>query len=309
MPRRIWIVAGVALALVLLLRTAVWLDEGGPSRTRRTRAPVPEVIAGRDLAADAPQRADADFDMGTLVCSWDGQGEAGSVTAFSAGEVRTASGDRDIRLQLEPGEWTVTWTPPDGSTVQLGTVEVEAGRVQSCRLARSFHVRGHVVNLDGKPLAGVLVRGCGARVTTDDGGAFEMRAQNGACSVQATWQDGLLSRRSSPTQIGAFGDEDVEIELDDRPIAGIGIAFDPSMEGSRVQRVHEGTPAEEAGLREGDLIVAIDGQKVGGIEEDEFIRLATGEEGTVVDLTVEREGGREHVRVRRERLERVDTGL
>jgi hypothetical protein len=309
MRRRIWITLGVALGLAVLLRGAAWIESGGGDRTRRLRAPKPKVVAGRDLVSEAPERADEDYDMGTLVCTWDGPGEAGTITAFAEGEAESASGARDIRLKLDPGSWTVTWTPPDGTNVQLGTVEVVAGEVQACKLTRGFRARGHVVDLDGNPLPHVLVRGCGARVETDDDGGFAIDATNGACKLQATWQDGLLSRRSAAVQVGAFGADDVEIELDDRPVAGLGIAFEPSMEGSQVERVHPDTPAAEAGLTEGDLIVAIDGKAVGGIDEDEFIAMATGAEGTLVDLTVERDGERRSVRVRRERLAREDTGF
>ncbi len=43
------------------------------------------------------------------------------------------------------------------------------------------------------------------------------------------------------------------------PLVGTGLAYDPRPEGLRVVRVFSDTSAEAAGLREGDLIVAIDG--------------------------------------------------
>ena len=41
--------------------------------------------------------------------------------------------------------------------------------------------------------------------------------------------------------------------------------------GVRVMRVIEGSPAETAGIRSGDLIVSIDGEAVGGV--DDLLRL------------------------------------
>ena len=71
--------------------------------------------------------------------------------------------------------------------------------------------------------------------------------------------------------------------------AGIGIVRTPEPP-LTILRVLPGTPAEEAGLRPGDQIVAIDGvtpEQVGG---QAFRRLLTGEAGTPVTLTVNRPG-------------------
>jgi len=49
----------------------------------------------------------------------------------------------------------------------------------------------------------------------------------------------------------------------DRPVLGIGIAPDRERAGVTVQSVSPGGPADEAGLRAGDLIVALDGEQLG----------------------------------------------
>ena len=46
------------------------------------------------------------------------------------------------------------------------------------------------------------------------------------------------------------------------PLVGTGLTYDPRPEGLRVVRVSANTSVEAAGLREGDLIVAIDGVPV-----------------------------------------------
>lgn len=50
------------------------------------------------------------------------------------------------------------------------------------------------------------------------------------------------------------------------------------------------TPAEEAGLRQGDLVIQVDGENAQGLELDEVVAKVRGEEGTVVHLTMYREG-------------------
>ena len=51
-----------------------------------------------------------------------------------------------------------------------------------------------------------------------------------------------------------------------------------------------GSPAEEAGLEPGDLIIAIDGEDMTGIDGDLVIKRVLGPAGTTVEITVRREG-------------------
>jgi carboxyl-terminal processing protease len=50
------------------------------------------------------------------------------------------------------------------------------------------------------------------------------------------------------------------------------------------------SPAEKAGLKPGDMVIAIDGEDMTGIDGDLVIRKVLGEAGTTVELTVLREG-------------------
>lgn len=54
--------------------------------------------------------------------------------------------------------------------------------------------------------------------------------------------------------------------------------------------VYEGTPAERAGLKEGDIIVSADGLEATTMDLDEFVDHVRGEEGTTVQLVIRREG-------------------
>ncbi len=59
---------------------------------------------------------------------------------------------------------------------------------------------------------------------------------------------------------------------------------------ARINGVIANTPAEEAGLRENDIIYMVDGESVQGLELSEVVSRVKGEEGTTVHLTIYREG-------------------
>ncbi|TMQ65276.1 MAG: S41 family peptidase [Candidatus Eisenbacteria bacterium] len=73
--------------------------------------------------------------------------------------------------------------------------------------------------------------------------------------------------------------------------SGIGIQFDIQDGAIRVISPLEGTPSYRLGIRAGDRIVEIDGQPVSKtITNDDVFRLLRGPSGTVVAVTIEREG-------------------
>ena len=68
---------------------------------------------------------------------------------------------------------------------------------------------------------------------------------------------------------------------------GIGVRIDESDDGMpRVVSVFKGSPAEAAGLKAEDVIVAVDGQKTAGKAIDEVAGWVRGEAGTKVELTI-----------------------
>lgn len=75
---------------------------------------------------------------------------------------------------------------------------------------------------------------------------------------------------------------------------GIGILIQRNSRGRmEVLRVYENSPADSAGLKPGDLIVAVDGYEIKGEDDrtyDEAVNRIRGEDGTKVLLTINRSG-------------------
>lgn len=73
---------------------------------------------------------------------------------------------------------------------------------------------------------------------------------------------------------------------------GIGayVSLDTTTGFAKISGVIANTPAEEAGLRENDIIYLVDGETTQGYELTEVTSMIKGEEGTTVHLTIYREG-------------------
>lgn len=59
----------------------------------------------------------------------------------------------------------------------------------------------------------------------------------------------------------------------------------------RIDRVMAGLPADTAGVRDGDLVLAVDGEKTVGLLLPQVVRRIKGPQGSTVTLTIERAGG------------------
>ena len=76
----------------------------------------------------------------------------------------------------------------------------------------------------------------------------------------------------------------------------LGITGEAGDDGQVVVEIQAGTPADEAGLQEGDLITALDGQAIGG--DTSFLDLLLERApGDTVTLTVERDGAEQEIEV------------
>jgi carboxyl-terminal processing protease len=79
---------------------------------------------------------------------------------------------------------------------------------------------------------------------------------------------------------------------------GVGARLGEDLLGARVVVVFKGTPADRSGLKRGDIVVAVDDTSVGGMSTLEIVSYVRGEEGTIVELQVLREGEDDPIPIR-----------
>lgn len=94
--------------------------------------------------------------------------------------------------------------------------------------------------------------------------------------------------------------EDFEIETSETlegEFSGVGLVIAIRDEKLTVVSPIEGSPADRAGVKAGDIILAIDGESTQGMSLDEAVRRMRGEQGTKVTLTLRREGVPEDITV------------
>jgi carboxyl-terminal processing protease len=72
--------------------------------------------------------------------------------------------------------------------------------------------------------------------------------------------------------------------------AGVGLGVAGVPQGLRVSQVFKGSPAKEAGIEEGDLITAVNGESLAGIDSTVATGRIKGEPGTAVTITVQSKG-------------------
>lgn len=303
MNRRLLLVAALAILALLGLWIARTVDS---TSTLRARQVLPEFVLhlpGRSNESPGPSTLTREFALVTCTVD-DPRRDVGSLVARSeSGELKSATAtERVFSLALAPGEWTLTWLGFEEQRT-LGTVELYPGDIERCRLSERWEISGYVENRQGKALGGVDVVGCGGVTSTDESGKFTLSALNADCEIHAVGKDGVLQRRSEGFPFSPF-DETTEVRLilDDEPIGGIGVVISSVTEGMRVDDVREDTPAEDAGLQSGDVLLAVDGQSTEGWGVETATAAITGAPGTVVRLEVLRESQELTLSIRRERL-------
>lgn len=90
---------------------------------------------------------------------------------------------------------------------------------------------------------------------------------------------------------------------------GIGayISLNKTMNTAMISGVIEGAPAEDAGLREGDLILKVDGEDTQGLSVTGVVNLVKGKENTTVHLTIYREGEPDYLEMDVVRGKQIET--
>jgi hypothetical protein len=221
---------------------------------------------------------------------------------------------------LVPGRYVLTASGGGRPPSRSGPVDVDVGRVTAhvrITLSRGATLTGHVLDANTrKPVADALValdaftstRANSVRpARSDDQGAYTLEgAPAGPFSVRVA-REGYRARivtglttRGAPTL-----QQDVELNpmVDGGPtgddFAGIGAILAPSQGGVTVARLTPNGPAEQAGIRPGDLIRRIDGADTSSLALFECMQSLRGPEGSRVSVQIERAGQRVDVTIQR----------
>lgn len=103
----------------------------------------------------------------------------------------------------------------------------------------------------------------------------------------------------------AYSDYFTPEELDDLMLdgegiyigIGAGVMIDPISGYPELSKIYSGTPAEEAGLRENDILYKVAGEEVYGLSLTEVVSRIKGEEGTWVNLMIIRDGENDYLSI------------
>jgi len=159
-----------------------------------------------------------------------------------------------------------------------------------CMLVLGIWLGGHPRFLVG-PVADLLVGSEDRRITAEaldliedkyyrkvDRGELSDAALAGAVENL----DDRFSAYLSPREYGHFE------ESLDNAFSGVGTAILGVEDGLRIVKVYDDSPAQKAGLREGDVVTHSNGRKLAGLSESAATALIKGREGTPVTLTLRR---------------------
>lgn len=211
--------------------------------------------------------------------------------------------------KLAPGSYVLSYGEDGKPPQRSATIEVKAGQVTSnvrLLLARGGTVEGQVFDEDKHaPLAGARVsfdatssaRGETVTASTDAEGRFRLEnAPSGPFSLRVD-KDGYRSRilaglkvESKDTlkqDVGLHAAEDGGSRME---FGGIGAVLTQTRDGIAVGAVFDGSPAEKAGLAQGDLLRKINGESVEGLSVSDAIQRLRGEVGSTVRMSVLRQG-------------------
>lgn len=232
--------------------------------------------------------------------------------------VRAASEGQFLFDGLSPGRYRLS--PLLGPKTQVTTMWFVLTRERPSEFAAlrtnaGALLEGRVTTADGAPFAGIFVyvaaiddgpegnrlggRRPSPRGLTDDDGRFSLGdVPPGRLKIQAGRQDfgfsELLSVEAGMAQdiVGlelVVPDERERIERARAERGGLGVVVDFDTGGVLIRRLLPGFPAEEAALRPGDRILALDGRSTRWMIRFEFFNRALGGIGEPITLTIGRD--------------------
>jgi hypothetical protein len=186
--------------------------------------------------------------------------------------------------------WVVDLDVPGVGHTTARLVEVEGGWACELSSVEPFvFVQGRVRHAAGHD---AWVEGCGRMAPVGADGTYRLELTTGRCTLRAHRRDGAVPVAADPVDLDAAPGERlvVDFDLPAWEAASVGAELEPAPDGALVTAVRPGTPADDAGLLPGDVVLAIDGEEVVGLGPDDRTGLVVGPEGTEVTYTVLRDG-------------------
>jgi hypothetical protein len=237
------------------------------------------------------------------------------VESYSGPQSRSLSGAPPRKVDDPRGSFRMDKLAPGRYVLGAGTSGKPPGRSDSVDVAGGVvttgvrivlplggAVTGHVFDEHRVALQGVEMRfdavssvvDSSALARTDGAGQFRLEgAPVGPFTLRAQ-KEGFRIRMISGLRVDSHKTlmQDVVLNAVDGgaglEFAGIGANLTPAPEGLTLSAVGTGDPAERAGLRAGDRILAIDGEGTDGMSLADALQRLRGEAGTSVGVSVRR---------------------
>jgi hypothetical protein len=237
------------------------------------------------------------------------------VESYSGAQSRSLGGTPPRKVDDPRGEFRLQKLAPGRYVLGAGAAGKPPGRSDAVDVAGGVAtmgvrivlplggaVTGHVFDEHHAPLEGVDLRfdavssvvDSSAHAATDGTGRFRLEgAPIGPFTLRAQ-KDGFRIRMISGLRVDSHGTlvQDVLLNTVDGgaglEFAGIGANLTLAPEGLALSAVGAGDPAERAGLRAGDRILAIDGEGTDGMSLADALQRLRGEAGTSVGVSVRR---------------------
>ena len=201
----------------------------------------------------------------------------------------------------------LTASAPGKPPTRSDPVEVKSGATTPgvrITVASGGVVQGHVYDEKHAPVAGVTlsfdqvssVVASTAFAKTDDSGAYTLEgAPAGPFTLRAEkrgFRMQMIAGLVAPA--GKTLAQDVTLTPADgnarMEFGGIGATLQQTRDGVAFASVFPGDPADQAGLRAGDVVVSVDGEPTDSMSVADVLQRLRGEAGTPVSVSVQRVG-------------------
>jgi protocatechuate 3,4-dioxygenase beta subunit len=223
-------------------------------------------------------------------------GRPGNTTNFTNGSFHL---DR-----LVPGTYVLTASTAGRPPARSDHIVVKSGAVTDnvkIVILKGGIVEGRVLDEQHQPLADVELRFDSisavskgdAFAKTDASGHYRLESAPAGPLTVGAQKEGYKHKLVSvaPVLSGNTTIKDITLTKGTGfELSGIGANVGPAGNGIAFAGILPGDPAELAGLRPGDRIVRIDGEEIAGFSIEDAIQRLRGDPGTVVGITVERDG-------------------